>query len=457
MLFSLIQVSRDGSTLVRVDQPDPSRHADLSIYHLPGLTARVSRVPIDSAVSSMAVSPDSRYVAVGGGDDGRVLVLDAQTGHMVRSIAGFAKPKESPYALLTAGVVFQPDGSLVISAENGTVRIFDSGSFRELRRIDVGASVANVLPQLAKNGRILIGWGQDGLGAIDLSTGALRWRAGVFFGGCPALRVIEPRGGDGTVLCGGAYGRTRTFALDTGRVGPTDFSLQQGSASDISVSPDGKTLSVVGAGGVVATWRLDETGLLTRVMASGLVPAPDGYNADGTALLAYHVTGQWPLPLSVKPSVWNAASGAEVDALPKISTPLTFVSNPNVLVAEHLPGGPGYYDVMTHRRLPGHPATRELPSGLFQVDRARHRLTLVYGDRTMQVLDLDTGADIGRSLVARSFKLPRVPDQFGLSADASNDCHAHAWGSRLLRHHQRKACCGTDRRRIAVRDGSQQP
>ena len=97
----------------------------------------------------MAVSPDGRYVAVSGYDDGRVLVFDTAGRSRLPELLTVTSEKTSGVRLLptlgsapaftenrhTAALAFLPDGSLLTGSEVGIVRVVDPRTGREVRRL----------------------------------------------------------------------------------------------------------------------------------------------------------------------------------------------------------------------------------------------------------------------------------------------------------------------------------
>ena len=69
-----------------------------------------------STVSSLAYSPDDRYIATAS-IDGTTKLWDAETGKELLTLSG--------HAGLTTGVSFSPDGKrLATSGQDGTIRIY---------------------------------------------------------------------------------------------------------------------------------------------------------------------------------------------------------------------------------------------------------------------------------------------------------------------------------------------
>ena len=175
---AVVAMSRDETTLAEVSWAS-SRFGEQSLLGVYDVATRARRVPdvrLPFPAGAVAVSPDGRYVAVSGYDDGRVLVYDtagrtrlAELLSVDMSARGVvALPPVGPSARLdavrdfaegrarqptlsatrgsrtpasarpaaantgeerfTAALSFQDDGSLVVGSEVGIVRVVDPGT-----------------------------------------------------------------------------------------------------------------------------------------------------------------------------------------------------------------------------------------------------------------------------------------------------------------------------------------
>jgi WD40 repeat protein len=99
---------------------------------------------------------------------------------------------------------------------------------------------------------------------------------------CPWLTVAPLTS---RLYCGGYYGVIHERDLASGQ--PTGVLLdpQNGSVGRLAVSSDGRDLVAFGADApVISRWRLDGSGPVTRLVASGQV-VYDGYDVSGSSLL----------------------------------------------------------------------------------------------------------------------------------------------------------------------------
>jgi hypothetical protein len=207
--------------------------------------------PGQMPVYGVAFSPDGRSILSGGGGyvKGRgnsvlprecaARLWDVETGEEVRRFSGHTAPVHC--------VCFSPDGRRALSGAGGyenrngppaavdcTVRLWDVGSGRELRRF-TGHTAPVTSVAFFPNGRTAVSAGRDGTVRLwDVRTGA-------------ELRCLEPEPGavnsvavspDGRfLLCGGEEGMMRLWVLGD-QQGPPTFPRLEGRITCVAFSPD---------------------------------------------------------------------------------------------------------------------------------------------------------------------------------------------------------------------------
>jgi DNA-binding SARP family transcriptional activator/WD40 repeat protein len=379
---ALVAVSTDESTVAEVSwergqgDDDESGQSTLGVYDAANRTRLAPDVVVPMDVGAVAVSPDGRYVAVSGYDDGRVLVFDTRTGSPLPELgsvdderAGVVRlPPAGPAARLaaldryrdgrdadytgwgvryTAALAFQPDGRLVVGSEVGSLRVVDPSSGRVLQQL-TGA------PPLTSNNRlvmspdasVLVSTGSRGVVRWNLRTGRPAWVADVSEDRCGSVALLRQQE---RVLCGGRYGKVESLHVADGRSIPAQLNLQHGRVSGLLVTPDGTALVELSESEpVVGAWALDGTGPVMRRLP---VPwGPVGYDASGGLLLTSgpdevdRTYGPYPALRIV-----NARSGAMVRRLRGYEE-AWWSARPGVLVAWD-DFGTGYLvDARTGRR-----------------------------------------------------------------------------------------------------------
>jgi outer membrane protein assembly factor BamB len=245
----------------------------VGIYDISTGGLRFPPVVVDGGVSSAAFTAGGAVLAVSF-PDVRLIALDAVTGVQVATAPGMPVPNNEPTGsgLLTVG-----DELLLGSAYYGTVRVFDAFTF-ELRR-----TITEPPKTVSRFGDVgdgtIITAGDKGIGRIDLTTGALRWqRAGDFM--CTELTIVAGRD---TFYCGNPFGRLEERDLGTGMV-LRRLDAQNGNSGTLWPARGGRELVSFNVNEpVIARWRLDGSGPITRVVAPGYDPV--GLSPDGERLI----------------------------------------------------------------------------------------------------------------------------------------------------------------------------
>jgi WD40 repeat protein len=122
-------------------------------------------------IRAVALSPNGRYIASSGSQDGTVKVWDVASGQEVRTLTGFDM-------LGTDLLTFSQDSARVITKDmTGGVKVFEVASGREMRSVgSLALSPGSVT--VSADGRITVAResrGKPSLAVIDLTTGASLW------------------------------------------------------------------------------------------------------------------------------------------------------------------------------------------------------------------------------------------------------------------------------------------
>jgi WD40 repeat protein len=261
-------------------------------------------------VMAVALSPDGRLVAGGGGSaegSGLVRIWDTATGAPAWS--------NRDHSATVLAVAFAPDGSsLASTGADGVIKLRDPKTGSLVRTIP-GHEGGTTSVVFSADGGALVSGGVDGAVSLwDVRTGR-------------PIRTFPPPGLLARILTGGARYVTsaalsrdgRTLATCSARVDPSfgdqvvrvwdartgelirELSSSQTRGRFVLLSPDGTTLATNGLGKSIALWDLRTGELLRKLEGHDHPPQSAAFSADGRLLVSggdFRTT-----------KVWEVASG----------------------------------------------------------------------------------------------------------------------------------------------------
>lgn len=212
--------------------------------------AQHARGPIylnhDSQRLALAFSPDGRYLAAAG--KGSLAVWSCESGTY--------KPLLEKIGLTIRCLAFSPDGgTLALGGDDGAVRLWDTGAWRERARLLVHTDIVRSVA-FSHDGRRLVSSGQDRRVMLWDAVRAVAIRQLSQPGPSPVqLAAFSP---DGKTI---AIGELNGFPYDVELIDPETGTVRAklpGHAAGIcamAFSPDGQTLATAGGEGCVKLWN----------------------------------------------------------------------------------------------------------------------------------------------------------------------------------------------------------
>ncbi len=379
-----LATTADGALLARLVDGQGQR-ARLIVYDL-GEQRRVVDMQVDA--TGVAMSPDGRHVAVAGGTKGEVTVLSVN-GAEIGRVEGRVNTTGRVLGG-TAAAMFDGDDRIVVSSQDGDVRMLELPSLRQIRELNGHEGKIPVTTSLvmSADGATLFGNGYTDpsdisaesastVEAWDLRTGALLWSVDDVRE-CVHIAFVAA---DDTLRCTGFFGGLTSYRAATGETdGAARLDAQLGSVVELAITPTGSVVAVSGVDPVVGEWQFDGSGPVTTEL--GPRTTPFAY-LSRDRLLVYRLDRP-TLPF-LPAEVLDLRAGGIIDALDGLG-PSTW-AGPDRIASVFLDGTIGYYDVLTkQRQIADDPPS--FPSPALPVYGAGARLLIVWHfDGTNTVLD----------------------------------------------------------------------
>ncbi len=288
-----LAASADGRRVAQVDGIlEPSGGATTTIAVFDAATGSLVADPVESHVSAGTAVLDrsgTRLVA-SGGSDGSVVAVDLTTGRQTGQLDGLAPPEQlSNEVWRTAGLAFLDDHTLAVGSVADEVRLVDPSTLESTSEpIIVPTNTTNTLVAI-DDGKRLLGSGLYGIVLIDVVGRSVVWSTdtrGSSPGACSKMTVVPERS---TFYCFDSFGRLEERDL-LGGSRLRELDAQNGNVGSAWATRNGSELVVFSAASpLVARWRLDGSGPVTRRIGADLVPSQ--YSPDGRQLIAAEASG----------------------------------------------------------------------------------------------------------------------------------------------------------------------
>ncbi|MDW8277708.1 MAG: NACHT domain-containing protein, partial [Anaerolineales bacterium] len=260
----------------------------------------IARMMHEGGVTSVTFSPDGRYV-VSGSNDGTARVWEASGG---REIARMT------HEIGVTSVAFSPDGHYVVSGSwDGTARVWEASGGREIARMTHENEVTSVA--FSPDGRYVVS------GSVD---GAVRlWEAA---GGREIARMMHDDevtsvafSPDGRYVVSGSYdGTARVWETSGGR--EIARMMHEGGVTSVTFSPDGRYVVSGSNDGTARVWEASGGREIARMTheigVTSVAFSPDGHyvvsgSEDGTARVWEVLGGREIARLTHDGSVYSVA------------------------------------------------------------------------------------------------------------------------------------------------------
>jgi WD40 repeat protein len=216
-----------------------------------------SEISKSEAVYSVAYSPDSKYLAAGGGDN-HVRVYKVDSGALVMDGSHDSDVKS---------VVFSPDGKLVVSAgEDAAVRFWDAGTGSRVYTLMGFTETISLINFCSQGRELFIGFSDGSVQKWSLDEKGLPAQRIKFEDAAdgqalklePADNTVMKISPDGQLLLTIQNAKTQVWNLKTGLLQVT-LPEYSGQTYMMKFSPDGEWFAVLNDAGGVNLWQT-ETG-----------------------------------------------------------------------------------------------------------------------------------------------------------------------------------------------------
>jgi uncharacterized delta-60 repeat protein len=331
----------------------------------------IVRITHDGEVYTVAFSPDGKYV-VSGSTDRTARVWEAQTGNEIAHMTHDG-------SVLT--VAFSPDGNYVVSGSiDGTARVWEVKTGNEIARMTHESAVRRVA--FSPDGKYAVSGSEDGTARVwEVQTGNEIDRM-------PHDNVVNTVAfsPDGKyVVSGSDDGTARVWEVQTGN--EIARMTHDNVVSTVAFSPDGNYVVSGSWDGTAWVWEAQTGNEIARITHDGLVSTV-AFSPDGK----YVVSGSW----DGTARVWDKQTGNEIARITHDGLVSTVAFSPDgkYVVSGSWDGTAWVWDKQTGNEIARITHESEVLMVAFSPD-GKYVVTGI-ADDTAQVLDVQTGNEIAR-------------------------------------------------------------
>jgi WD40 repeat protein len=442
LLLALLGMnSARGQTAGREKEADPPRTDRYGDPLPPGAVARLGTIRLrqPGGVRGIAYSPDGKHLASVG--DGTLRIWDARTGKQLHQ---FGKPRteDAPAGQWgTAAVAYSPDGRLLATAGEDLIRVGGAATGRQRFVARRPAGRADCLA-ISPDGKTLAvgggGKGHRGVVLLDLKTGKVQAALGKPSEVVHTL-AFSP---DGKTLATGSQDTpvVRLWEVRTGKELHT-FPGHTRMATAVAISPNGKLLASGGDGGSLRLWD-PHTGKQVRILRGPHTAPGDGperrshrvlsvcFSPDGEYLASadhFHAV-----------SVWEVATGKIVRTFKgpgRVLTQVAFSPDGKHLASGSYGGAVRIWDVARGR--PVTPTEAHIGGMIVAAFSPDGKLAASSGeDGTVRLWDPSTGKQLRVFRELKGFPIALVfsPDGQTLAVGGAEETEVHLWDVTTGKH-----------------------